>query len=158
MPKLVKLTDEVGEILEQRAKQDGVSVAAEVKLLLEGKDDNNINTRLDKLAAYLETKFAELKNSIEDTTVDRIAPRPRKQKQTFLPGWPTARTVLYDIATESDYVNPAVYDAFVNSDMADEFSYYVQDGQLWYTWYGADFPILNLTPAITNFLTEKGVL
>lgn len=151
---LIRVSDET----EQRIKEikGAKSVGAAVDDLL---TKNDIAARLDKLGAYLEGKFAELKHSIEDTTIDRITtPQPRKQRQTFLPDWQTARTILYDIATPGDYVNPAVYSSFQESDIADEFTYYVQDNQLHYTWHGADFPILNLTPAITQFLTEKGVL
>lgn len=167
MAKLVKLTDRVGARLEARAKSEGVSMAKEVEKLLDLAYERDwrqdINAQIDVLA----DKFAqgmcdiqqEIKKAFDDTLVDRVASAPAKQpKQAFIPTWDIARTALYDIAQESDYINPAVYDTFVNSDMADEFAYYVQDNQLRYTWHGADFPILNLSPQLTQFLTEKGVL
>lgn len=154
---LIRVSDET----EQRIKEikGEKSVGAVVDDLL---TKNDIAARMDKMAAYLAEMRAELLSAIQDTTIDRVATsytyRPKPKRQAFISDWQTARTVLYDIAKESDYVNPALYDSFVNSDMADEFSYYVQDDQLRYTWHGGDFPILNLTPAITSYLTEKGVL
>lgn len=151
---LIRVSDET----EQRIKEikGAKSVGAAVDDLL---TKNDIAARLDKLATYLEGKFASLEKKLDDTTVDRIATSPaRKQKQVFITSWRTVQELLYEVATPDDYINPAVYDSFANSDMADEFSYYVQDNQIRYSWHGADFPILNLSPTITNFLTEKGVL
>lgn len=160
MAKLVKLTDEIGAILQERADKDNVSLAGEIKLLLDGKDDNNINQRLDKLGAYLEKKFAELKESIEDTTIDRLDSRPRcKSKVTPLDWeWPDIQTLLYDIATEKDYVTKSDYDEMHESSCADQFKWYIEEGQVWGDFFGEKKPYLNITPIIKAFLTSKGVV
>lgn len=159
MAKLVKLTDEIGAILQERADKDNVSLAGEIKLLLDGKDDNNINQRLDRLGAYLEKKFTELKESIEDTTIDRLDGGRKKSKTTPLNlEWSDIQTLLYDIATEKDYVTKSDYDEMHQSDCADSFQWYIEGGQVWGDFFGEKKPYLNISPNIKTFLTSKGVV
>lgn len=158
MPKLIKLTDEVGAKLEALAQSNNVSMAKQVALLLDQATTTSVNERLDKLAAYLEAKFAELKHSIEDTTVDRLSVGGRRSAKVFITDWEIMYEIMFTISTTQDWVDPAAFDSFTNSDLAQEFDYYIQDNQIRYAWHGADSPIINLTPNITNFLKEKGVL
>lgn len=160
MAKLVKLTDEIGAILQERADKDNVSLAGEIKLLLDGKDDNNINQRLDRLGAYLEKKFTELKESIEDTTIDRLD-RGEHKKAKMIPldwKWPTLQELLYDVATEKDYVSKAAYDEMHESSNADEIKYYIEDDYVWGDFFGEKKPYLSITPNIKTFLASKGVV
>lgn len=159
MPKLVKLTDEVGARLESLAQSNNVSMAKQVSLLLENQSATSVNDRLDKLGTYLETKFAELKHSIEDTTIDRIS-NPRRSTTPVTIEWEIFKSLWGEVLdAEGGWASKAVAEAYAQSDCAQDETYYIKDGQIWSEFMGVNaHPIVNLTPAVTQFLTEKGVL
>lgn len=153
----------VSEDAEKRIKEmaEGKTITATVDALLAR---NDIAARMDKMAAYLEKKLNDVKeeiiSSIEDTAVDRLDSRPRrKSKVTPLDWeWPDIQTLLYDIATEKDYVTKSDYDEMHESSCADSFKWYIEDNQVWGDFFGEKKPYLNITPNIKAFLTSKGVV
>lgn len=163
MSKLVKLTDKIGNELEKWAKEDGCTLAGEIKNLLDiraGKGVyDGINSRLDKMAEYLDKKFGHLESLIEDTTIDRLDRGRRKSKTVVLDWeWPDIQTLLYDIATEKDYVTKSDYDEMHESSCADSFKWYIEENQVWGDFFGEKKPYLNISSDIANFLTSKGVV
>lgn len=153
----------VSEDAEKQIKEmaEGKTITATVDALLAR---NDIAARMDKMAAYLEKKLNDIKeeiiSSIEDTAVDRLDSRPRsKSKVTPLDWeWPDIQTLLYDIATEKDYVTKSDYDEMHESSCADQFKWYIEEGQVWGDFFGEKKPYLNITPIIKAFLTSKGVV
>lgn len=156
MSKLVKLTDEIGTLLQERAKKDNTSLAGEIKLLLDGKDDNNINQRLDKMAAWLDSQFASLKTAIEDTVVDRLVTPSRHS--TLLPlKWDGClQEVYFDFPDDDPCWPPKVKEAWGESDTLDQ-AEFASDGNFIYDVTGGDrMAVLNITPALRSYLKEKG--
>lgn len=106
MAKLVKLTDEIGSLLEERAKNDGTTLAGEIKLLLDGKDDSNINQRLDKMARWLDEKFTDLEAALDGAVLSQSPARSsvtlyRKKEPTELE-WPLVQDLMFDILPDGD--------------------------------------------------------
>ena len=160
MAKMIKLTDEVGGLLEKRAAEDHLSMAGEVAKLLSGGGDS-VSGRLDNLGTYLEKKFDELKALIEDTTVDRVAGRAVPTNHTLVPpeiSWPVAQEMFFDVAADEDFVAAGVKKALEDSPNLDEATFYIKDGIIYSMFYGTERPLVKLTPHIEGFLSEKGVL
>lgn len=129
MSKLVKVTDEVGAVLEERAQKDGVSLAGEIKLLLDGKDDMNISRRLDNMATYLDGKFKHLESLIEDTTIERID-RPRRGERIPIE-YDKVWNLFFEILDDDDKAwFPYMSDAAHNSDCLDEGHFFLENGVL----------------------------
>ena len=166
MSKLVKLTDKIGGELEKWAKEDGCTLAGEIKNLLDiraGKGVyDGINSRLDKMAEYLDKKFGHLESLIEDTTIDRIdVPRTKRgdraldfQKEV----WP----LFYEKLDENNpaWMPGAYAAAHESSDMA-EATYFVDYNKnvLYSMFYDARAEWLHLTPEVLSFLDgEKNEL
>lgn len=165
MSKLIKLTDEIGSVLEERAKADNTSLAGEIKLLLDGKDDNNINQRLDNMAAFLKKEFGELRSLIEDTSVDRLAsstissrPQSRSSSTTYL-DWPTVQELMFDWANDSDWTCAAAKKGMEDSNLADEAQWYISDsGYVVGDFYGEKQEYIKLTQHVLDFLNKKGIV
>lgn len=166
MSKLVKLTDKIGNELEKWAKEDGCTLAGEIKNLLDiraGKGVyDGINSRLDKMAEYLDKKFGHLESLIEDTTIDRIdAPRAKRgsraldfQKEV----WP----LFYEKLDEDNpaWLPGAYAAAHESSDMAEAVYFVDYDKNVLYsTFYDSRAEWLRLTPEVLSFLDgEKNEL
>lgn len=153
----------VSEDAEKQIKEmaGGKTITATVDALLAR---NDIAARMDKMASYLEKKLNDIKeeiiSSIEDTAIDRLD-RGRARKSKTIPldwEWPDIQELLYDVATESDYVSKTAHDEMHESSNAQELKYYIEDGQVWGDFFGEKKPYLNITPNVKAFLTSKGVV
>lgn len=156
---LIRISDDAEKKIKEMAGDR--TVTATVDSILASTD---VAARMDKMAAYLEKKLNDIKeeiiSSIEDTAVDRLDSRPRrKSKVTPLDWeWPTIQELLYDIATEKDYVTKSDYDEMHESSCVDSFKWYIEDNQVWGDFFGEKKPYLNISSDIANFLTSKGVV
>lgn len=92
---------------------------------------------------YLDKKFDELKELIEDTTVDRVSGysggRSFSREKEYL-DWPVAQYILYEVCDEEnapEWVSKTIHN--IVDQWNDEFVIYVQDGFLWVQReYGSD--------------------
>lgn len=162
MSKLVKLTDQVGDELEKWAKEDGCTLAGEVKALLDiraGKGVyDGINGRLDKMAEYLDKKFDHLESLIEDTTIDRIDTRMNTRKvdiKMFFPWAGCMQEVYFSFPPSSPIWLPGVHDDWANSDCMDQCKFYIEDEVVWADFYGDKKPQLRLTSELDAFIKNK---
>lgn len=143
-----------------KALSEGKTITATVDALLAR---NDIAARMDKMASYLGKKLNDIKDeiisSIEDTAIDRLDGGRRKTKTVVLDWeWPTIQELLYDVATQEDYVTHSDYLEMHQTDCADQFKWYIEDNQVWGDFFGEKKPYLNISPTIANFLTSKGVV
>lgn len=158
MAKLVKLTDEVGAELELRAKNDHTSLAGEVKLLLDGKDNSSLDARLTNMAAWLQEQFDSLRSLIEDTTVDRIATTTRRVSHDIQRwDWEEVKNLYFDLPESSPAWYPKVYDMWGQSSAMDMFNF-VSDGETLYSEFeGVKTPLVHLTPEVLSILGGSDV-
>lgn len=159
MSKLVKLTDEIGTLLQERAKEDNTSLAGEIKLLLDGKDDNNINQRLDKMAAWLDSQFTSLKAAIEDTTVDRLdKARPSKLLPSDITWENCIQDVYFDFPDDDPVWLPKVKEAWGESDSMDMVEFSSDGSYIYDVTGGEEMPVLKITPTLRDYLKGKGFI
>lgn len=152
MAKMIKLTDEIGGLLEKRAAEDHLSMAGEVAKLLSVTElpPSPVDT------SYFDKKFDELKSLIEDTTVDRVNNGGAKNYvsgsvKVYVP-WGVARELFFEFLPEDapEFIGSAS-GAIRQAD--DEFPVFIQDDKLWTEdFYGAKSPILNISPRVQQFL------
>lgn len=157
MPKMVKLTDEVGSLLEERAKQDGTTIAGEIKLLLDGRDSSTLDRRLDKMARWLDKKFADLEAALDGAVLTQPV-KTNRVKQNAIE-WPVVQELMFTVLPEGDsaWLPGKEEAARASSDM--DFGMYYTDGEKVYSddmWGHTDW--LKCTPTVLAFLTSKGVL
>ena len=103
MAKMVKLTDEVGSLLEERAQQDGTTIAGEIKLLLDGKDNSSLDRRLDKMARWLEKRFDDLEAAMTLSSLSSASPHyrsPTSRAQKVELPWPVVQDIMFEVATD----------------------------------------------------------
>lgn len=150
MPKMIKLTDEVGNKLSEWAEKDSLTITGEIKKLMDERRERDalscIEMRLDKIQSL-----------IEDTTVDRLdkgAAKTSSSVTTYL-GWADVREMMFDYATDEDWTSPAARQGMEESNASDEAKWYIDDG-VWGEFYGDKQKYLKLTPHIIDFLKGKG--
>lgn len=162
MSKLIKLTDDIGSLLEERARKDGVSLAGEVKLLLDGKDDTAIGQRLDKMAQYLKERFDKLEKSIADTTVDRLerssAPSVKKPNKEGGVEWAQMQYLIYTMDENSSewLMSPSEVEALKEGEPAD-FTYFVEDDIIYRKDSMKSYPLMMVSPWVKQALEEGRV-
>ena len=156
MSKLIKLTDEIGNLLQERADKDNVSLAGEVKLLLDGKDDNNINKRLDKMAAYLKSEFADIKSAINDTVIDRMTPASSKLLPSNITWENCIQDVYFDFPDDDTVWLPKVKETWGESDSMDMAEFSSDGSYIYDVTGGEEMPVLKITPALRDYLKGKG--
>lgn len=146
MSKLIKLTDEVGSLLEEWAAKDSVSLAGEVRLLLD------YRKRADGVTA-LEIKIDKIQSMLEDTLVDRIeAHKTGGPSEKVYIKWDVARELLYEFLDgDSTEWRPNVYNVLQDTD--DVLNCYTQDGYLCVDdHYGKQHLLVQVTQRIQEFL------
>lgn len=155
MSKLIKLSDAVGEALAKKAAEDNLSMAAEVAKLLSVTElpPRPVGTE------YFDKKFDELKSLIEDTTIDRmVAPRGKGPVEI---SWGVMREVFFDFLKEHDqeWVADSVFVAIHEADAPEVSKYFAEDGHIYAQGpSGVKSVALVITPRLSSFLKEKGVL
>ena len=150
MSKMIKLTDEVGSLLEEWAAKDSVSLAGEVRLLLD------YRKRADGVTA-LEIKIDKIQSMLEDTLVDRIDAHKTRDpiNEKVYIEWDIVQELFYEFLDEkSTEWRPGVYNEVSNLD--DELNCYTQDGYLCVDdYYGKTHQLVQVTPRVDQFLAEK---
>lgn len=174
MSRMIKVSDEIGAAVEELAKADGVSMAAEIGKLLATPSPTPVNTtnieeRLDKMAAWLSGQFAELRSLIEDTAVDRLASsgsyggrRNNNKPKTYL-HWREedgplgiVQGIYFDFEDSDIWIGTA-REEWANSDCMSDCKFWVEDGQIWEDFYGQTKPVININHTLSQYLIEKGV-
>lgn len=157
---MIRVSDDAEKKL--KALAEGRTVVAVVDELLA---HNDLATRFDKQAVFMAEMKKDIIASIENTTIDRIAtPVGRRAPSSRIidVDWPIFQELWLDHIDDRNnpaWTSKAAYDGLSNSDDASSCTYYIKGDQLWYNFMGVnDQPLLNLTPEVTDFLTEKGVL
>lgn len=161
MAKMVKLTDEVGSLLEKWAEEDSTSLAGEIKMLLDMREGkgvaDEISKRLDKMAVYLEKKFEDLEATIlAESAASSYTPSRKPRTSIFLP-WENCIQDIYDDFPEgSDVWLSGVREAWGEADSMDMASYFAKNGEIWSNFYGHETPLLRVTPELSEYLKDKG--
>lgn len=158
MSKMIKLTDEIGGLLEKQAAKDHLSMAGEVaKLLSAGSGDlSSVIGKLDYLENHIDKKFSELKALIEDTAVDRVDGGGRGVPRIDIE-WEIVQELIFEFLDEhsSEWL-PGVYQAVHNMDDTPA-ACYTEDGFLWFEQpiTGQKAKVLEVSPRVDQFLAEK---
>lgn len=158
MAKMVKLTDEVGSLLEERAQQDGTTIAGEIKLLLDGKDNSSLDRRLDKMARWLEKRFDDLEAAMTLSSLSSLSSASstykaaRRAQKVELP-WPLVQDIMFEVAT--DEWLPGREAAARSSDMLCDGTFFT-DGEVLYSddAYGKQ-DWLKVSPKIQKYIDEN---
>ena len=155
MPKLIKLSDQVGEELERRAREDNLSMAAEVAKLLATSEmpPSPVDT------SYFDKKFDELKALISDTAVDRVATRSTGGGRA--PGgkeWVPWDQMSYIIFTHDDddpawIIPEASVFQFKNGDPT-AYAYFIKDNVIFMESVGRPEPLIRVTPEIREAIDK----
>lgn len=158
---MIRVSDHAEQTIKDFATKMGVTNTTAVDVLLASDATaatGTINKRLDDLAVYLEKKFAEMKGLVEDTTIDRLSSQ-KKSPVPMLPviPWPVVQEMMFEYAEDGDWASQAAKEGMAESNCADMASWFVDEG-VWGEFYGEKKLYLKLTPHITDFLAEKGVL
>lgn len=168
MAKMVKLTDEVGSLLEKWAEEDSTSLAGEIKMLLDMREGkgvaDEISKRLDKMAVYLEKKFVDLEAALDgavlsNSSYSRSASSNSSNSSYGTPvDWETLRDMWLDfLPYEAEEWLPGREEAFRNSDNMDMGVYYIKNGLIVSddTWGHADW--MKVSPRVKDYLLSHGV-
>ena len=164
MAKLIKVTDEVGELLSARAESDGVSLAGEIKLLLDGKDSialtNTIDKRLDKMGKWLDKKFEDLEAAFNlavmssgSSTSSSASKLSRDRREIK---WWAVQEVMFDVLVDSDAWLAGKEEAARSSDNLDMGTFF-SDGDVIYSddaWGRCDW--FKVTPEVKQAFKERG--
>ena len=148
---LIRVSDYAEKQIKRMAAETGRTVTSTVDTLLEG------NSGGVDLIAAVDKRFDELKALIEDTTVDRL---DKARSSKLLPSditWENCiQDVYFDFPDDDPVWLPKVKEAWGESDSMDmaEFS---SDGSYIYDVTGGErMPVLNITPALRDYLKGKG--
>lgn len=166
MAKMVKLTDEVGSLLEKWAAEDDTSLAGEIKMLLDMREGkgvaDEISKRLDKMAVYLEKKFVDLEAALDGAVLSSSSSAGSKSHSNSFYGtpvdWETLRDMWLDfLPYEAEEWLPGREEAFRNSDNMDMGVYYIKNGLIVSddTWGHADW--MKVSPRVKDYLLSHGV-
>lgn len=153
MPKMIKLTDEVGNRLSDLAEKDSLTITGEIKKLMDDRRER------DALAC-IELRLDKIQSLIEDTAVDRLDKGAAKTSSStsgpvYLE-WADVREMMYDWAEDEDWVSAAARSGMEDSNVSDEAQWSVQNGYVVGEFYGQNQAYLKLTPHIIDFLKGKG--
>ena len=161
---MIRVSDEVEEHLKQLS--DGRSMSATVEMLLraleniaadESKKTNAGNWA--RLAQQMDARFDKLEQMILDTTIDRID-TPRGKGPVEI-SWGVMREVFFDFLKEHDqeWVADSVFVAIHEADAPEVSKYFAEDGHIYAQGpSGVKSVALVITPRLSSFLKEKGVL
>lgn len=177
MSKMIKLTDEVGAELAAKAEIDGLSLAGEVRKLLDGsgviatqpimEEFDKLNERLDKMAAYLKEHLSEGGGDL----VDRLAATSTKSNISITITGQEVQDYLEHIEWDGDkFLSQPKDPKFMTKperkawEKTTEYNYDadldtldVRDGLVFRDYYGKT-KVATATPQFIDFLEEKGIL
>lgn len=161
MAKMVKLTDEVGSLLEKWAEEDSTSLAGEIKMLLDMREGkgvaDEISKRLDKMGKWLEKRFEDLEATIlAESAASSYTPSRKSRTSNFLPWENCIQDIYDDFPASSDVWLSGVRGAWGEADSMDMASYFTKNGEIWSNFYGHETPLLRITPELSEYLHEKG--
>lgn len=166
MAKMVKITDEVGSLLEKWAEKDDTSLAGEIKMLLdmrEGKGVNDsISARLDKMGAYLEKKFVDLEAALDGAVLSNSSnssyssSNPRNANGVYVP-WEVLQPLMFDELYGGDEWLPGAEEAARSSDYLDMCSFFVRDGLIVSDDAWGKTSWLRVSPRVEEYLSSHGV-
>lgn len=169
MAKMVKLTDDVGSLLEKWAEEDSTSLAGEIKMLLDMREGkgvaDEISKRLDKMAVYLEKKFVDLEAALDGAVLSNSSYSSKSRSASSSNSsygtpvdWETLRDMWLDfLPYEAEEWLPGREEAFRNSDNMDMGVYYIKNGLIVSddTWGHADW--MKVSPRVKDYLLSHGV-
>ena len=166
MAKMVKLTDEVGSLLEKWAEKDDTSLAGEIKMLLdmrEGKGVNDsISARLDKMGAYLEKKFVDLEAALDGAVLSSsYSSRSKSSNSSYgTPvDWETLRDMWLDFLPDgAEEWLPGMEEAFRKSDSPEMGEYYIKDGLIVSNDMWGKASWMKVSPRVKEYLSSHGVV
>lgn len=168
MAKMVKLTDEVGSLLEKWAGEDDTSLAGEIKMLLDMREGkgvaDEISKRLDKMAVYLEKKFDDLEAALDGAVLSnsscssRSASRsnPRTANGVYVP-WEVMQPLMFDELYQGSEWLPGAEEAARSSDNLDMCSFFVRDGLIVSDDAWGKTSWLQVSPRVRDYLLSHGV-
>lgn len=164
MAKMVKLTDEVGSLLEKWAEEDSTSLAGEIKMLLDMREGkgvaDSISARLDKMAIYLEKRFEDLEATIlAESASYSYKPKSPKSKTTKVIPWPIVQDLMFDVLPDgAEEWLPGMEEAARASDNLDMGTFLIEDNVLISNdaWGKAQW--LKVTPRVENYLKVHEML
>lgn len=152
MPKMIKLTDEVGDRLSDWAEKDSLTITGEIKKLMDERRERDA-------FACIELRLDKIQSLIEDTAVDRldgkVAAKTSSSSTVYLE-WSDVREMMFDYAVDGDWVCVAARSGMEDSNISDEAQWFVQNGYVVGEFYGEKQAYLKLTPHIIDFLKGKG--
>lgn len=165
MAKMVKVTDEVGSLLEKWAEKDDTSLAGEIKMLLdmrEGKGVNDsISARLDKMGAYLEKKFVDLEAALDGAVLSSPSVRSSSHSSfnSSTPiSWETLRDMWLDFLPDgAEEWLPGMEEAFRKSDSPEMGEYYIKDGLIVSNDMWGKASWMKVSPRVRDYLLSHGV-
>ena len=171
MAKMVKLTDEVGALLEKWAEKDDTSLAGEIKMLLdmrEGKGaTDSISARLDKMATYLEKKFVDLEAALDGAVLSnsprsgsytsRSHSNPNNANGVYVP-WEVIQPLMFDELYEGSEWLPGAEEAARSSDNLDMCSFFVRDGLIVSDDMWGKTSWLQVSTRVKEYLASHGII
>lgn len=171
MAKMVKLTDEVGSLLEKWAEKDDTSLAGEIKMLLDMREGkgvaDEISKRLDKMAVYLEKKFVDLEAALDGAVLSNSSyasrsssysarSNPNNANGVYVP-WEVLQPLMFDELYEGKEWLPGAEEAARGSDNLDMCSFFVRDGMIVSDDMWGKTSWLKVSPRVKDYLLSHGV-
>lgn len=167
MAKMVKLTDEVGSLLEKWAEEDSTSLAGEIKMLLDMREGkgvaDEISKRLDKMAVYLEKKFVDLEAALDGAVLSSASSsrstsrsNPRTANGVYVP-WEVMQPLMFDELYQGDEWLPGAEEAARSSDNLDMCSFFVRDGLIVSDDAWGKTSWLQVSSRVKDYLLSHGV-
>lgn len=153
MPKQIKLTDRVAEMLEKQAEKDHLSLAGEVEHLLQGGDTTK---ELESLRGYLDKKFEELRGDLlVEGAAAGSAPKKFQGEPTWVE-WEQMQYIIFELleddAREWRISKGAIHQLKEGSSL-DDAAYTIRDGVIFID----DSPIITVSPRVQEAIDDKKV-
>lgn len=155
MPKQIKLTDSVAAMLEERAREDNLSLAGEVNKLLTSDSGNSIIGKLDYLESYMDKRFSYLESLFTDNLVDVVAAGRAPKKNPINLDWPDVQYLMFELL-EDDAPEWTCKEASKGAHESSELESltWMADEDFIYTTNGTRTNWLTITPRIKSYLGE----
>lgn len=163
MARMVKLTDEVGNLLEERAKRDNTTLAGEVKLLLAGAPSTpvssieQVNQRLNAMGAWLKKRLDDLEAAFDAAAI--ASPSHKRLTHKKVPiKYEVIRDLFFDVLEDGAPEWFPQAEAGANASDSLEMAEWYTDGSIIFSegMFG-HCEWLKVSERIESFLKERGV-